>query len=80
MSEKNNLMSNGYKLYKSDDINVFWKSEICQHAMECVKGNKKVFNPLNKPWIDLSQAPASEIADIIDRCPSGALKYELNKK
>ena len=48
--------------------------------MECVKRNRKVFNPLNKPWINLSQASASEIADIIDRCPSGALKYELNKK
>ena len=27
--------------------------------------------------MDLSQAPATEIADIIDRCPSKALQYEL---
>ncbi|MBQ6629400.1 MAG: (4Fe-4S)-binding protein [Methanobrevibacter sp.] len=30
-----------------------------------------------RPCVDLSEAPASEIAEIIDKCPSGALKYEL---
>ena len=36
-----------------------------------------MFNPQRRPWVDLSQAPATEIADIIDRCPSKALLYEL---
>ena len=40
-------------------------------------GNNAVFDPLRRPWIDLSQADAREIAAIIDRCPSKALQYEL---
>ena len=40
-------------------------------------GNGKVFEVGRRPWVDLSQAPATEIADIIDRCPSKALQYEL---
>ena len=40
-------------------------------------GNSKVFDVTRRPWVDLSYAPANEIAEIIDKCPSGALKYEL---
>lgn len=36
-----------------------------------------MFQVTRRPWVDLSQAPAAEIADIIDRCPSKALQYEL---
>ena len=36
-----------------------------------------MFNPKRRPWIDLSQAPAEEIAAILDQCPSKALQYEL---
>ena len=45
----------------------------------CVRGNGKVFEVDRRPWIDLSQASAEEIAAIIDRCPSKALQYELKK-
>ena len=70
-------MSKGYKAYENDEITVFWNPDLCQHAGECVRGNSDVFNPSNRPWVDISQASAGEIAEIIDRCPSGALKYEL---
>ena len=77
MSNKEELIAQGYKAYETDEIIVFWKPELCEHATECVRGNGNVFDPARRPWVDLSQAPASEIAEIIDRCPSGALKYEL---
>lgn len=66
-----------YITYKNDDIKVFWNPKLCQHAGKCFQGNKEVFNPNQKPWINLSKAPAKEIAAIIDMCPSKALKYEL---
>ena len=65
------------KIYKTDEITVLWKPDLCEHATECVRGNNKVFNLSARPWVDLTQAPAGEIAEIIDRCPSGALTYEL---
>ena len=77
MTKKEELEAQGYKTYENEDIQVFWKPRICQHVGECARGNFNVFNPQRRPWIDLSQAPATEIADIIDRCPSKALQYEL---
>ena len=44
---------------------------------KCARGNIGVFNPKRRPWIDLSQASAKEIAALIDTCPSKGLQYEL---
>ena len=71
------LVKNGYKAYESDDITVYWNPDLCQHAGECVRGNNEVFSPQKRPWVNLKKAPAYEIARIIDKCPSEALKYEL---
>ena len=77
MSKKEELEKQGFKTYENADIQVFWNPTLCTHAGECARGNNDVFAPIRRPWIDLSQAPASEIAAIIDRCPSKALQYEL---
>ena len=77
MSIKEELISEGYKAYENDEIMVFWKPDLCEHATECIRGNNNVFDVSRRPWVDLSQAPASEIAEIIDKCPSEALKYVL---
>lgn len=77
MSIKEKLESEGYKAYETEEIIVFWKPDLCEHAAECIKGNNEVFDATRRPWVDLSKAPSGEIAEIIDRCPSGALKYEL---
>ena len=74
---KEDLTKNGYKAYENEDIIVYWNPDLCQHATECVRGNSQVFNINKRPWVDLSVAPAEEISKIIDKCPSGALKYEL---
>ena len=63
--------------YQSDKINVTYEPEICIHAAECVNGLPTVFDPEKKPWINIAGATPSEIIDVIDKCPSGALKYEL---
>ncbi|MBQ9031252.1 MAG: (4Fe-4S)-binding protein [Parasporobacterium sp.] len=64
------------RIYETDEIRVFWDAEACTHASECWKANIKVFDPRRKPWVDLTGAPAKEIARVIDLCPSGALAYE----
>ena len=68
------------KHYENDDIKVTWEVPICMHSTRCWKELKSVFKPLERPWVDLDGANAARIAAQIDRCPSGALKYELKKE
>jgi len=35
MTKKEELEAQGYKTYENEDIQVFWKPRICQHAGEC---------------------------------------------
>ena len=62
--------------YESDKINISYNSKLCIHAAECANGLPSVFNPKNKPWVNPSGADADKIVEMIERCPSGALKYE----
>ena len=62
--------------YKSAEITVSYDPKICIHAAECVKGLPNVFDPDKKPWVNPADASADEIAEVIHRCPTGALKYE----
>lgn len=80
MSRKAELEAKGYKSYETDEITVFWNLDVCKHSGVCSTSNRGVFNPKRRPWIDLSKAPAETVAEIIDRCPSKALQYELKNK
>lgn len=64
-----------YKAYETDEIEVRFYAERCEHAAECVKGLPAVFNVDNRPWIQPERASADEVAEVIERCPSGALQY-----
>lgn len=66
-------------IYKTDEIKITYDVNRCIHAAECVKGLNKVFNPEKKPWIQPDKVDAIEIAEIVPRCPTGALHYELTK-
>ncbi|WKD59036.1 (4Fe-4S)-binding protein [Corynebacterium caspium] len=68
------------KTYENDDLTVFWKPELCQHAAECVRGSKAVFDPTRRPWIKLENGTSEQIAKIIDKCPSFALSYAWKEK
>ncbi|NBC66554.1 MAG: hypothetical protein GVY07_12990 [Bacteroidetes bacterium] len=63
--------------YDSDEIKVTWDQKRCIHAAECVKGLNDVFDPDQKPWIQPEKSSANQIIDVIEKCPSGALHYEL---
>lgn len=77
MTKKEEILKQGYITYENDSIKVFWNPKLCQHVGRCIRGNGKVFKVGRRPWIDISQAPANEIAAVIDQCPSKALQYEL---
>lgn len=62
--------------YEGSEIKVTFDLARCIHAEECVHGLPNVFDRDRRPWIDPSQAGAEEIAEVVLRCPTGALKYE----
>jgi uncharacterized Fe-S cluster protein YjdI/predicted GNAT family acetyltransferase len=68
-----------YREYCSDHIVIRFYPSRCTHAAECVRGLPDVFKPGRKPWIVAHNGTPDEIAEVIRRCPSGALEYELRK-
>lgn len=63
--------------YTSEEITISYDPKICIHAAECVNGLPSVFDPQKKPWVNVTGANSSEIIEVINKCPSGALEYEL---
>ncbi|MGW2260502.1 (4Fe-4S)-binding protein [Streptomyces sp. NPDC001780] len=65
------------KAYKGRSITVTFEARRCRHAAECVNGLPEVFDPGKRPWIRPDGAEAERLAEVVRRCPSGALRYEL---
>ena len=61
--------------YPGVDLTVTYDVKRCIHAGECVRGLPEVFDPDRKPWVDPDRAQADDVAAVIRRCPTGALKY-----
>ncbi len=62
--------------YRGKSILVTYDAERCIHAAECVRGLPGVFNPRAKPWVAPDAAGAGEVAEVVMRCPTGALQLE----
>jgi CDGSH-type Zn-finger protein/uncharacterized Fe-S cluster protein YjdI len=61
--------------YKGRDITVLFTVDRCIHVAECLKGAPKVFDAYQRPWVDPDAEPADKVAEIILRCPTGALHF-----
>lgn len=60
--------------YESDGIVVEYDVRRCIHAEECVHGLPEVFDPEARPWIRPERADPDSLADVVQRCPTGALR------
>lgn len=74
------LLNEGYRKYSGNKIDVYFNKDICQHAGKCVKGDPETFNLERKPWILPKDERVEKIREVIDTCPSGALKYKLKEE
>lgn len=61
------------KIYQTEEVKILWNSEKCIHAAECIKGAPRVFNPKQRPWVQLENDTAENIRSTVANCPSGAL-------
>jgi len=65
------------KEYTNKSITVVWKHELCIHSENCFRGLPRVFNPKQRPWVNIDAAADEAIVSQIKKCPSGALSYYL---
>jgi uncharacterized Fe-S cluster protein YjdI len=68
------------KEYTNGEVTIVWQSGKCTHSGNCVRNNPNVFKPKEQPWIHPENASTKEIIDTVQKCPSGALTFYLNKK
>lgn len=66
------------KTYSKEELTVIWQPHLCTHSKKCWKGLLAVFDPREKPWIQLDGAANPQIKQQIDQCPSKALSYQSN--
>ncbi|MFL6194155.1 MAG: CDGSH iron-sulfur domain-containing protein [Thermoanaerobaculia bacterium] len=62
--------------YEGAALTVLYDARRCIHAAECVRGLPAVFDSQRRPWVAPDAAAADALAEVVRRCPSGALHYE----
>ena len=65
------------RAYAAPEVTVFYDRGRCRHYAECVRGLPQVFDPTRRPWIRADLADAQAVAEVVRRCPTGALHYRL---
>ena len=65
------------KAYPTPSVTVFYDRGRCRHHAECVRGLPQVFDVRRRPWIRAELADAEAVAEVVRRCPTGALHHRL---
>ncbi len=68
------------KKYSNEEVTVVWKPNFCIHSENCFHGLPQVFDPRNKPWVNVHGASTETIIQQVRKCPSGALSYFMNNE
>jgi len=61
--------------YDGEEADVQWDGRLCIHVGECGRANNNLFVGGRQPWCQPDRVSAEEVADVVARCPSGALTY-----
>jgi len=62
-------------IYEGKQVTVYYEDSLCMSASECNRAEGGLFMKGRNPWCDPDCMSAEAVADIVRRCPSGALTY-----
>ena len=63
------------RTYRGRDVEVSFDLDVCIHVGARLAGAPGVFELHRRPWIQPDADDADAVADVVQRCPSGALQY-----
>jgi CDGSH-type Zn-finger protein/uncharacterized Fe-S cluster protein YjdI len=61
--------------YDGAQADVHWDGRLCIHIGECGRAKNDLFVGGRQPWCQPDQVSPDEVAEVVDRCPTGALTY-----
>jgi len=65
--------------YPGEKINVSWDGRLCIHIAECGQAKGNLFVAGRQPWCQPDLVETTEVKDVVERCPSGALAYQVKE-
>ena len=63
--------------YPGKAADITWDERLCIHIGECGRAKGDLFVAGRDPWCQPDVANVAEVVDVCERCPSGALTYEV---
>ena len=69
-------MSDKIHRYEGNEADVVWDGRLCIHVGECGRAKGDLFVGGRDPWCKPDLVQLSNVKDVVDRCPAGAITYE----
>ncbi len=63
--------------YPGKTAEVSWHGRLCIHIGECGRAQGDLFVGGRKPWCQPDASPDDEVKQVVMRCPTGALTYDM---
>jgi CDGSH-type Zn-finger protein/uncharacterized Fe-S cluster protein YjdI len=61
--------------YEGENADVTWDARLCIHIGECGRADNELFVGGRKPWCQPDCVSGEDVAEVVERCPTGALTY-----
>ncbi len=62
-------------IYPGKELDITWDRRLCIHIGECGRARNKLFVARREPWCAPDEVSAKDAAEVVCRCPAGALSY-----
>ena len=63
--------------YPGEKVDVAWHGALCIHISECGRAKGELFVGGRTPWCQPDLVSEKETAEVVERCPTGALTYHF---
>ena len=61
--------------FEGEATDVAWDGRLCIHVSECTRAKGNIFESGRDPWSQPDLAESEYVAEVVRRCPTGALAY-----